>query len=435
MAQQVFTSTTTWTCPTGVTSIAVWCYGGGGGGGGSSGNAGNSGSGGGGGAFAFANVIVTPGTVYTITVGASGSGGIGIADGSAGGDSWFSTTGTVLAKGGSGGLNRSGGAGNGGASASCVGTIVLSGGNGGTTGSGAGGGAAGWQAAGGNASNATAGAAGNGGVAGNDPGKGGNGKTSGAGAAGVSVGGGGSGSAGGTPGGAGAAGLVALEYGTSSVNQVQLIMAASGATAGTSASVSWPAATTANNLVVATLTNSVNMATLTPPTGWNLAVKDSNPRSAIYYIQNSGSRSGAEAFTISSGRWTLELREYSGILTTSALGGTSSATATSTAVTTGNTSANPLTANDLVVAAIVSIGNNVTFSSITATNGTADFINDAQETTNSFSSYAIVGGLSTGSTAAVSATASASDVYAGVIAIFGASGTTPTANGNFFAFM
>lgn len=75
---------TTWTCPTGVFRIWLWGYGGGGGGGGGRGGATSNttfsspGGGGGGGAIpppAPILVRVTPGTTYTITVGAAGIGG------------------------------------------------------------------------------------------------------------------------------------------------------------------------------------------------------------------------------------------------------------------------------------------------------------------------------------------------------------------------
>jgi len=53
------------------------------------------------GAYSRKVVSVTPGNSYTVTVGAGGVGGAGA--GPAGGDSWFSTTGTIIAKGGAGG--------------------------------------------------------------------------------------------------------------------------------------------------------------------------------------------------------------------------------------------------------------------------------------------------------------------------------------------
>src|SRR5947209_683358 len=71
----------TWTCPANVTSVDVRCWGGGGGTDGSDGTAGA-----GGGAFSRTpSQTVTPGGVYAVTVGAGGTGGIGIN----GGDSTF----------------------------------------------------------------------------------------------------------------------------------------------------------------------------------------------------------------------------------------------------------------------------------------------------------------------------------------------------------
>jgi hypothetical protein len=75
--QRLFTSSTTWVAPIGVTSVSVVCVGGGGGGMASADfNNGGGSSGGGGGALAWRNSIaVTPGASYTVTVGAGGSGG------------------------------------------------------------------------------------------------------------------------------------------------------------------------------------------------------------------------------------------------------------------------------------------------------------------------------------------------------------------------
>jgi hypothetical protein len=63
-------SATSWTCPTGVTSIRLLMVGGGGGGGGDVG-----GGGGGGGLIYYASYAVTPGNVYNLSIGAAGSGG------------------------------------------------------------------------------------------------------------------------------------------------------------------------------------------------------------------------------------------------------------------------------------------------------------------------------------------------------------------------
>ena len=105
---ETFTTTTTWTAPTGVTSVQAEVWGGGGGGGGQN-LASDGGGGGGGGAYSKKNsVTVVPGNNYTVTVGTGGTGNAGCTASTAGGDSWFSTSGTVLAKGGSPGACSTG---------------------------------------------------------------------------------------------------------------------------------------------------------------------------------------------------------------------------------------------------------------------------------------------------------------------------------------
>lgn len=83
-----FTSTGTWTCPEGVTTIWVsGCAGGGGGGGGAGLAQPGAGGGGGGGAGQFVimePITVVPGTVYTITIGGGGAAGATAASGTAG---------------------------------------------------------------------------------------------------------------------------------------------------------------------------------------------------------------------------------------------------------------------------------------------------------------------------------------------------------------
>lgn len=101
--------TTTWTCPAGVTSVEVLVVGGGGGGGRHSG-----GGGGGGGVVYRSGYRVVPGTNYTVTVGAGGSGpptgaypGTGGGQGTNGGNSVFDTI--TAYGGGAGGWNSANG--------------------------------------------------------------------------------------------------------------------------------------------------------------------------------------------------------------------------------------------------------------------------------------------------------------------------------------
>ena len=111
---EVFTSSTTWTCPAGVTKAKVTVVGGGG----SAGNGvSQTGGGGGGGGAAIKVLTVVPATVYTVTIGAGGVGlsaGVGNTTGNAGGTSSFSggVITTVSATGGAGGpSSTAGGAG------------------------------------------------------------------------------------------------------------------------------------------------------------------------------------------------------------------------------------------------------------------------------------------------------------------------------------
>lgn len=132
-------SGSSWTVPAGVTSIdSVECWGAGGGPGSGTG-AGF--AGGGGGAYSkIGNLAVNPGSTINFSIGVGGTAAVGGGVGVAGGDTWFNSPTTVLAKGGSGGhvtwdgnagvlVNSVGGAG--GAAAQSVGNIVHSGGRGG----------------------------------------------------------------------------------------------------------------------------------------------------------------------------------------------------------------------------------------------------------------------------------------------------------------
>lgn len=101
-----FTSSTTWTVPSGVTGAKVTVVGGGAGGGKNSNT--EAGGGGGAGGYAQAFVSLTPGQGISITVGAGGAGATS-ANGASGGTSSFGAV--VTASGGTRGLPEEGGAG------------------------------------------------------------------------------------------------------------------------------------------------------------------------------------------------------------------------------------------------------------------------------------------------------------------------------------
>lgn len=152
-----FTSGTTWSVPSGVTSITVKMWGGGGGGGGNGGSAQSGGAGGGGG-YATSILAVTPGESLTIDVGGGGGGATaGCVASGGGGSAGSGTTGP----GGSGGsLNIAcsgpGGGGGGGSFVKRSSTILIAaGGGGGGGGTEAGGGAGAGGGGGANGSNGT----------------------------------------------------------------------------------------------------------------------------------------------------------------------------------------------------------------------------------------------------------------------------------------
>ncbi len=225
----VYTDSSTFMVPAGVTSVTVEAWGGGGGGGRARGSP-ATGGGGAGGSYAKSTIAVVPLQNYTVTVGAGGIGGYSTGTdsqhGSPGGASWFGSTNTVFAQGGARGLsdgniNYFNGAGGTGSVALSVGDSVYRGGHGGrgnyntasTNRSGAGGGGAGTTGAGGDAyTNGIRGAGAS--LFGGD---GAYGVTnSRAGASGATYGGGGSGGKANTStdrnGGAGADGLVRIVY-------------------------------------------------------------------------------------------------------------------------------------------------------------------------------------------------------------------------------
>ncbi|HBG71709.1 MAG: hypothetical protein A2W93_06640 [Bacteroidetes bacterium GWF2_43_63] len=216
-----FTTSGSWTCPAGVTSVTVECWGAGGGGGYGISTKGAAGGGGGGGAYASSVVSVTPGNSYTITIGAGGSGGTSTGTAAIAGEaSSFNTTSVIAAGGGAGtGVtsNTSGGAGAGGTVAASTGSTKYAGGAGAagvngtasTCGGGGGGAGASTSASGASASLRAGGT-------GTAPGgSGGSGADNAAGTAGSTYGGGG---AGGhrnntsNAGGAGASGYIRITY-------------------------------------------------------------------------------------------------------------------------------------------------------------------------------------------------------------------------------
>ena len=104
---QAFTSSGSWTAPTGVTRVRAWVIGGGGGGGfGASCTQGGGGAGG----TAVGVYTVSPGTAYTVTIGAGGAGNASTT-GATGGTSSFSSF--CSATGGNGGGSAQGTSGTG----------------------------------------------------------------------------------------------------------------------------------------------------------------------------------------------------------------------------------------------------------------------------------------------------------------------------------
>lgn len=106
--------------------------------------------------------------------------------------------------------------------------------------------------------------------------------------------------------------------------------------------VSWPTATTANNLLLLVLTwqGATSAPTLTPPAGWTLAVKHTNVTGvAIYYKANASSESGSVSVTVSNSPRALDmaLLEYSGIATSSPLDKTATNSGGGTVIHSGST--------------------------------------------------------------------------------------------------
>jgi hypothetical protein len=208
MTQELLTNTSvaTWTCPAGVTSVDVECWGAGAGGMGDN-SQGDGMAGGGGGAYAKKIAVsVAPGANYTAVI------GVGGAYETNGGDTYFvgNAGEEVLAKGGSHGVDQHTG-GLGGTIAGSIGTTKYAGGNGWTGeiggDNGGGGGSSAGTGADGSSADSVSGAAAP--TGGGDGGRGGD--TDGYSATQVGGGGGGGGSGGGI-GGSGFRGQIRLTY-------------------------------------------------------------------------------------------------------------------------------------------------------------------------------------------------------------------------------
>lgn len=171
---QSFSSSVTWVCPTGLTSVSAVLIGGGGGGGGKAGSYG--GGGGGAGGVLVQTISPTPGQQYSIVVGGGGAGSTGGAGdlGTNGGDSSITFLSNTAKGGGRGasntsaqGLAGSQGSGGGGGGTAAAGTATSGQGNNGGAGNAGGdkgGGGGGYGAAGSAASTSVAGNGGNGGL-------------------------------------------------------------------------------------------------------------------------------------------------------------------------------------------------------------------------------------------------------------------------------
>ena len=295
---QSFTSSTTWTAPTGVTSVNYLVVAGGGGGG-SAATGVSMGGGGGAGGLLQGQLTVVPGTTYTVTVGAGGSAGTN------GGNSVFGSITATGGGAGAGGISsfvyaQNGGSGGGGGpytglqkgsgiagqgfDGGSAGNIDAAGGGGGSSGvggsisSGTVGGAGGpGTVVGITGSNVTyAGGGGGGAYLGYTGGAGGSGgggaggaNADGANATGYGSGGGGAGQYGNTHvGGSGSGGIVILAYGSSptydSMTDVPTLTSATAANFATGNPLSVGANTS--------LTNGNLSGTLTGSGGWSATI-------------------------------------------------------------------------------------------------------------------------------------------------------------------
>jgi hypothetical protein len=121
---KLFTTTTTWTAPNGISLVFITMAGGGGGGGGGHASSGSGGGGGGGASIIRKAVVVVAGNTYNVTINSGGGGGAVSQNGSAGGSvSFAGELLTLTCNGGSGGIKGANGAGGAGGTASGTASI------------------------------------------------------------------------------------------------------------------------------------------------------------------------------------------------------------------------------------------------------------------------------------------------------------------------
>lgn len=133
-----------------------------------------------------------------------------------------------------------------------------------------------------------------------------------------------------------------------------------------SASATFGSASTSGNLLIAAL--STYLQTVSTPTGWTLAVKNENVNGGFTYIFYKPAATSTTTISIplTSGRWILFIAEYSGIITSTPLDATGSATVVVVSPPTPAVSGNAVTsfANELVISLLGS-NNSDTYSSPT----------------------------------------------------------------------
>ncbi len=354
---QTFSATGTWTCPAGVTSVQVECWGAGGAGGSAKGTSTlrAAAGGGAGGAYAKSTISVTAGVTYTVTVGTGGITSLTNGTASAGGDSWFSTNSTILAKGGAGAnslvcstaeLTSSGGAGT---TVGSIGSQLYKGGSGasGSTPSGAGfagggGSSAGTLSDGNSSANSVAGVAVTGGGIGGT-GRASNGGNGSAPASGVGGGGGGAWAAASTTqrsGGSGANGQVILTWSTPTpVISTTGTLVAVNTTYGTASASPTSFSVSGANMTAGIL--------VTPPAGYQVCLTSTGTYTSTLTVSGTGTIAATTVYVRLSSTATVASSPYSGNIALSSSGatGVNVATASST-VTAKALTISGLTANN-----------------------------------------------------------------------------------------